>query len=198
MTLPSQKIAVRSAGLFRKFQIRRSFKKGNSFNLDVVKGERIRIDAALKEKGFYFFSPDDLIVFVDSTIGNNMTNLYVSFKPDVQMARKQAYTINDIYIYSNYNINTAARDTVKADSILYKGYYVIDRRNTFKPMVFDQMMLFKPGDLYNRTDHNQSLNRLTNLGTFKFVKNRFDVVSDSFKLKYILLFNPTSKKVPDC
>jgi outer membrane protein assembly factor BamA len=170
------------------------FKKGNAFNLDVVKGERLRIDVALKEKGFYFFSPEDLIVFVDSTIGNNQTNLYVSFKPDVQMARKQAYTINDIYIYSNYNINTAARDTVKADSILYKGYYVIDRRNTFKPLVFEQMMLFKPGDLYNRTAHNQSLNRLTNLGAFKFVKNRFDVVADSFKLNTYYYLTPLPKK----
>jgi outer membrane protein insertion porin family len=170
------------------------FKKGDAFNLDVVKGERIRIDAALKEKGFYFFSPDDLIVFVDSTIGNDQTNLFVSFKPDVQMARKQAYTINDIYIYSNYNLNTARRDTLKADSVLYKGYYVIDRRKTFKPLVFDQMMLFKPGDLYNRTDHNQSLNRLTNLGAFKFVKNRFDVVPDSFKLNTYYYLTPLPRK----
>lgn len=170
------------------------FKKGNAFNLDVVKGERLRMDVHLKEKGFYFFSPDDLIVLVDSTIGNNLTNLHVSFKPDVQMGRKQAYKINDIYIYSNYNLNTAARDTLKADSILYKGYYVIDRRNTFKPLVFDQMMLFKPGDLYNRTAHNQSLNRLTNLGTFKFVKNRFDVVADSFKLNTYYYLTPLPKK----
>jgi outer membrane protein insertion porin family len=170
------------------------FKKGDAFNLDVVKGERIRIDAALKEKGFYFFSPDDLIVFVDSTIGNNLTNLYVSFKPDVQMARKQAYTINDIYIYSNYNLNTARIDTMKVDSVFYKGYHVIDRRQTFKPLVFEQMMLFEPGDLYNRTDHNQSLNRLTNLGAFKFVKNRFDVVPDTFKLDAYYYLTPLPRK----
>jgi outer membrane protein insertion porin family len=50
-------------------------KKGESFNLDVVKGERLRIDVTLKERGFFYFSPDDLIVLVDSTIGNNLTNL---------------------------------------------------------------------------------------------------------------------------
>lgn len=170
------------------------FKKGDAFNLDVVKGERIRIDAALKEKGFYFFSPDDLIIQVDSTIGSDQTNLFVTFKPEVQMARKQAYRINDIYVYSNYNLNTARVDTLKADSVFYKGYYVIDRRNTFKPKVFEQMMLFEPGDLYNRTAHNQSLNRLTNLGTFKFVKNRFDVLPDSFKLNTYYYLTPLPKK----
>lgn len=170
------------------------FKKGDPFNLDVVKGERTRIDIALKERGFYFFNPDDLIVLVDSTIGNNQTNLFVTFKEGVPMERKQAYLINNIYIYSNYNLNTAARDTLKTDSVLYKGYYVIDRKETFKPSVFSRMMRFQKGDLYNRTAHNQSLNRLINLGTFKFVKNRFEVVEDTFKLNSYYYLTPLQKK----
>jgi outer membrane protein insertion porin family len=170
------------------------FRKGDAFNLDVVKGERTRIDVALKEKGFYFFSPDDLIVFVDSTIGNQLTNLYVRFKPEVSMERKQAYRINDIYIYSNYNLNSAKRDTLARDSVSYKGYQVIDRRKTFRPQVFQRVMLFSPGDLYNRTAHNQTLSRLTNLGAFKFVKNRFDVVPDTFKLNTYYYLTPLPKK----
>src|SRR5664279_2851020 len=31
---------------------------GDPFNLDVIKGERDRIDAVLKEDGYYYFSPD--------------------------------------------------------------------------------------------------------------------------------------------
>ncbi len=33
------------------------FVPGNNYNLDVVKNERIRIDARLKEEGFYYFAP---------------------------------------------------------------------------------------------------------------------------------------------
>jgi outer membrane protein assembly factor BamA len=168
--------------------------KGNPFILDVVKGERTRIDIALKEKGYYYFSPDDLIVFVDSTIGNTMVNLYVNYKPEMTVAAKHAYEINKAYIYSNYNLNTAARDTLKADSVLYDGYYVIDRKRTFKPQVFDRMMIFEPGDLYNRTDHNLTLNRLINLGTFKFVKNRFEPLPDTFKLNTYYYLTPLPKK----
>ncbi|MDB5245692.1 MAG: hypothetical protein JWQ40_86 [Segetibacter sp.] len=169
-------------------------KKGEPFILDVVKGERLRIDVALKEKGFYYFNPDDLIVLVDSTIGNTLTNLHVRFKPEIPMPNKQAYRINNVFVYSNYNLNTAARDTVKTDSILHAGYYVIDRRKTFKPQVFERMLRFKPGDLYNRTDHNLSLNRLINLGTFKFVKNRFEQIPDSFKLNSYYYLTPLPKK----
>ncbi len=169
-------------------------KKDDPFILDAIKGERSRIDASLKEQGYYFFSPDDLIILVDSTIGNDKVNLYVNYKPEMPPLSKKAYTINDVYIYSNYNLNTAARDASKSDTVLHGGYYVIDRKKTFNPKVFERMMLFEPGELYNRTEHNLSLSRLINLGTFKFVKNRFEVVPDSFKLNAFYYLTPSPKK----
>src|SRR6478672_283693 len=53
-------------------------KVGTPFDLDVIKGERIRIDAFLKEKGFYYFNPEFLLIKADSTIGNNTVDLYVT------------------------------------------------------------------------------------------------------------------------
>jgi hypothetical protein len=53
--------------------------------------------------------------------------------------------------------------------VQYKDFTIIDPDNLFKPR-FDRTLYFAKGDLYNRTDHNLSLNRLVNLGTFKFVK----------------------------
>ena len=66
----------------------------------------------------------------------------------------------------------------------YDGYYIVDKDKTFKPRMFSRNMQFKPGEVYNRTDHNQTLNRLINLNLFKFVKNRFEPVPgiDSAKL----------------
>lgn len=192
ISFPADSSAISRA--IRDIASKSILKKGDPFSLDLIKGERLRIDVALKEQGFYYFSPDHLIVFVDSTNGSDLANLYIKFKPEVSENSKQPYTINNIYIYSNYNASTAARDTLKEDSILYKGYYVIDRKRTFKPLVFEQMMRFEPGELYNRTEHNQTLNRLINLGTFKFVKNRFEPVTDSFKLDTYYYLTPLQKK----
>jgi len=36
------------------------------FDLDVIKAERQRIDNALKERGFYYFDDNDLVLQVDS------------------------------------------------------------------------------------------------------------------------------------
>ena len=146
------------------------------FNLNLVKGERTRIDAYLKERGFYFFSPDFIIVQVDSTIGGNRVNMYVNVKATTPPQALDIYHINNVFVYSNYSLNTAVVDTNHADASFYKGYYVVDKEKKFKPKVFEQALKFNPGDVYNRTDHNLSLARLINLGTFKFVKNRFEEV----------------------
>jgi outer membrane protein assembly factor BamA len=171
--------------------------KGEPYNLDVIKGERLRIDAHLKENGYYYFNPDQLLVLVDSTIGNNQVNLYVQVKPETSEESRMQYAINDVIIYSNYNLGTARRDTLTAivtDTVSYNGYHVIESGKTFKPALFDRMMLFTPGELYNRKDHNLSLSRLINLGTFKFVKNRFEPVEDTFKLNAYYYLTPLPKK----
>jgi outer membrane protein insertion porin family len=176
---------------------------GYPFNLDLIIAERQRIDAYLKERGFYYFSPDYLIVQTDSTIGDNKVSLYVKVKPETPFDARSIFYINDIFVYANYSLNTAALDTSrrgarfvqagrnqlpgrgdttadgrrarrKARANFYDGFYVIDRRQTHKPLLFQQALQFRPNEVYNRTDHNLSLNRLINLNVFKFVKNRFE------------------------
>jgi outer membrane protein insertion porin family len=148
---------------------------GKSYNLDVIKGERERIDKALKEKGYYYFRSDYIIVKTDTSIGNHEVNMYVTLKKDeIPDQAYRVYTIHDVFVYPNYRLNGQQADTNKANATFYKGYYVVDVRKTYKPFVFSQAMQFSPGDVYNRTDHNASLNRIVSLGTFKFVKNRFE------------------------
>jgi outer membrane protein assembly factor BamA len=147
-------------------------KAGDPYNLDAIKAERTRIDGILKERGFYFFGPDDVIVQVDSTNNVHKVDMYVNIKKTTSQKARQIYTINDIFIYPNYKINDSI--SLRKDSAVIHGdFHVIDPDKMFNPSVFDRAMFFRQGDVYNRTDHNLSLNRLVNLGTFRFVKNRF-------------------------
>lgn len=161
---------------------RTRLRPGRAYDLDRIKDERNRIDERLKEKGYYFFNPDYLIIKVDSTVGNYQVDLRIRVKNDVPERAKKVYTINNIYIYPNYSLS-AARDTLKAptanDSVQrYKDFIIIDKEHNFRPIIYDRTLYFHKGDIYNRTNHNLSLNRLVNLGTFRFVKNQFKV-SDS-------------------
>ncbi|HRQ49283.1 MAG TPA: BamA/TamA family outer membrane protein [Agriterribacter sp.] len=171
-------------------------KKDDPFDLAVIKAERERIDAYLKENGFYYFDPDYLIVETDSTIGGNKVNLYVKLKPGTPKNAKQVYTINNVFIFPGFSLNAKAPDTAKQDAIKYDGYYLADRRKTYKPSMFSRTMQFSPGDKYNRRDHNQTISRLINLGVFRFVKNRFEpvTVNDSAKLNTLYYLTSLPKK----
>ena len=159
----------------RNTRRRSLLKKEEGYSLDAIKEERVRIDARLKEKGFFYFNPDYLKVQVDSTVADHQVDLIVKVKEETPSLAETPYKINKIIVYPNYSIGI---DSVKnnMDSIQkYNDLTIIDPEKLFKPRIFDRALYFKKEDLYNRTDHNLSLNRLVNLGTFKFVKNQFRV-----------------------
>ncbi|WP_256007006.1 translocation and assembly module lipoprotein TamL [Pedobacter deserti] len=154
-------------------------KAGDYYDLETYKNERIRIDNDLKESGYFYFSPDYLIMQVDSTIGRNMVDVRIRLKDSAPDAGLKPYTIRDINIFPNYNVR---RDSVlkRLKPLEFGNFNIYDNRNTFKPWVFNRLVFFEKGERYNRRDHSQSLNRLVNIGTFQGVRADF-VPIDSFK-----------------
>ncbi|VDH03522.1 translocation and assembly module lipoprotein TamL [Bergeyella zoohelcum] len=170
-------------------------KKGQPFDLDIIKAERARIDNKLKEQGFYYFHQDNIIVQADSTVSPNAeVELIVKLKEDAPKLAKEQFTIDNVIVFPDYNIADVRENKysipVAIDSVeRYKNFYIVDPKKKFKPMIFDRALYFEKGDLYNRTDHNLTLNRLISLGTFKFVKNEFvrnDSLRNSFDVYYML------------
>ncbi|CAH0252458.1 MULTISPECIES: BamA/TamA family outer membrane protein [unclassified Pedobacter] len=154
-------------------------KVGDYYDIDTYKNERIRIDNDLKENGYFYFSPDYLIMQVDSTIGKNLVNVSVKVKDIAPDAGLKPYTIKNINIYPNYSLR---RDSTlrKLKPLQYNDFNIYEDRNTFKPRLFDRLVFFQKGEPYNRKDHNQSLNRMVNVGAFQDVRAEFLPV-DSFK-----------------
>ncbi len=171
-------------------------KPGQYFNLATIKAERERIDAFLKDRGYYYFDPDYLMIEADSTIGDRTVDLYLKVKPATPDIARKVYTINNIYIYPGYRLAAGSGDTTRRGAVYYKGYYVIDRRNTYKPKMFQQAVRFYPGDTYTRRAQLQSINRLVNLGVFKFVKNSFEPkqVNDSARLDVVYQLTALPRK----
>lgn len=141
------------------------------YNLDVIKTERERIDSRLKDRGFFYFSPDYLIVNVDSTVGDHKVDMDVRLKSETPQEATEIYRINDVVVFADYDINS---DTSLAGAKHYAGYEIVDPEHRFQPKVFQRSLVFDSGDIYRRRDHNLSLSRLTSLNVFKFVKARFE------------------------
>lgn len=173
---------------------RRSLLKvGKPYDLDVIKAERERLDARLKERGYYYFNPDYLLAQVDSTKGDHQVTINLKIKEETPAKAKKQYRINDIVVYPNFSLGKDTVQYKKEDILEYGDITIIDSANTFNPRVFDRTLYFKKGDLYNRTDHNLTLNRFINLGTFNFVKNEFkesDSIPNTLDSYYYLTLLP--------
>jgi outer membrane protein assembly factor BamA len=166
-------------------------KQKHAFDLDVIKAERERINARLKEQGFYYFNPDHLLILVDSTNSPFAVSLAITIKAGTPALAHEKFTIDRIFIFP---ASTLSRDTITmegADTV--DGLTIVDPGKTFKPAMFTRALTFKHGDLYNRTDHNRSLNRLIDLGVFKYVENRF-VETGNSRLDAYYYLTPIEKK----
>ena len=177
-------------------------KNGRPFDLDVIKAERERIDNNLKERGFYYFHPDNIIVQADSTVNkNHKVELNVKLKDNTPPLATQQFSIDKVIVFPNYNIQDVKEGKysipMNKDSLgkyAFDDIYVIDPQHKFKPKIFDRALYFKKGDLYNRSNHNLTLNRLISLGVFKFVKNEF-VTSDSLNHKFDAYYLLTPRQI---
>lgn len=164
------------AAAIRKITRRSILKTEQPYSLENIKAERERINDRLKQRGFYYFNPDYILAKVDSTVGKNQVDITLTIKEEMPSNAANIYKINDVIVYPNYTLST---DTIRfkdSDVVIHNDITIIDSAKTFDPRIFDRTLYFKKGDIYNRRDHNLSLNRLVNMGTFKFVKNEFKLV----------------------
>lgn len=156
-------------------------RKGNNYNLDVVINERERIDVDMKNKGYYYFNADNLLLDVDSTVGQHQVDMYMTVKPETAERAKQPQRIGKIVVFPDYK-QTAdgyTRRIPRGTEAYQNDYYIYDPNQKFRKKVLANHLFFHKGEMYNREDHNMTINHLVNLNTFQFVKNDFVDSKDS-------------------
>lgn len=166
-------------------------KKGEAYNLTRLKSERERISQFLKNRGFYYFSPDFLLFQADTTIGGKSFNIYMKIKEGIPEKAFKKYSIKEVFIFPEYDAKIAniSGDTVRTKA----GYYYITNKTEFRPEVIARYIFLKVGKEYSFSDHQLSLQKLTSLDVFKFVNIRFHETEDGDLNAYIYL-TPLKKK----
>ena len=147
-------------------------KAGEPYDLGKLQEERVRIDAALKERGWFYFAPEFIRFQADSSLGERKIDLTLMLRDRIPEEAVRSYTIGNIYIYSGYALNRDSVSVPAGDTVLAGGCHYIDIDRTFDPGVIVRSVFFAGGSLYTRRDHDLTLNRLMNLGVFKFVSVR--------------------------
>ena len=143
-------------------------KVGDAYNLNTLTAERVRIDAALKEQGYYYFAPDYIIFRVDSTLDHQAT-VDLRIKPSAPPRALQPYLLDVVKLNTDYVLT----DTTMRKPIRYQGYQYFPDEDVFKAQAITRSIFLYPDSLYRRHRRDQTLSRLMSLGTFRFVEIRF-------------------------
>lgn len=158
-------------------------KENMIYDVDVMQEERVRLERFIKDMGFYSFSRDHIHFEVDSTVGQNQVDIYYEVSKFLRYSDNrrvvktdhQRYRINNIYIYTSYDpkesLDMGDAYLENQDTTYYKGYYFISDKEKYsvKPDVILQSLYIDPGDLYQLTNMEKSLDHLNSLQTFRLV-----------------------------
>jgi outer membrane protein assembly factor BamA len=147
---------------------------GEPYRLDSIKAERERIHNILKEQGYYYFTADHLLIEVDSTY-EGKANLYVTVKKNISPLALKPYIMRRITLYPSYSLDADSSSRSGQEVTLYRNFGVVDPEKKFRARVFRRAVFLRPDSLYRLSNHDITLQRLINLGTFKFVKGQFRV-----------------------
>lgn len=143
-------------------------KAGEPYDLDMFTNERVRIDQALKNEGFYYFNPNYLLFQVDSTLQGKV-NVYYKLKAEIPARARQPYWLNTISLNTNYVLT----DTTRRNPIIFKKYRYYPDEEVFKARAITRAVFLYPDSLFRQRRRDQTLSRLMSLGTFRFVEIKF-------------------------
>jgi len=171
-------------------------KPGADYNLDQLKNERVRIDAILKNKGYFYFNPDYLLFKADTSASKHTVSFKLTLKDSIPQNALTVYHINNVFINQDYSLNEqpadSTKDTVRIQNAVFLGK---EDEMPISPKVIMRSVYLRKHDIYTRENHNITLNRLMQMGNFKFVQVKFSD-SDTTATGYLdvtILMTPMPK-----
>ena len=148
-------------------------KTGDDYNLEKLKNERIRIDALLKDNGYFYFSPDFLLFKADTSVKHHDITLRLTLKDSIPEKALTVYRINKVFIDQDFSLDEDA--ALPKDTLLFEGNYFLGKETEMRirPKVISRSVYLRKNEIYSRKNHNITLNRLMTMGNFKFVRMNF-------------------------
>ncbi|SEG06482.1 translocation and assembly module lipoprotein TamL [Algoriphagus boritolerans] len=171
-------------------------KPGTRFDLSKLNTERVRIEDALKSRGYYNFNDEYLIFEADTNSGDSARtfNLYLRFKNSVSKAGIIPYKVDEINVFPNYSIDDEAE---LIDTVTLNGKNFIQGELVFKPNLLDDYILIEKDSLYDPTKSRLSSNRLSSIGNYRFVNLRYEELEADDTLGHLranIYLSPMAKR----
>jgi outer membrane protein assembly factor BamA len=149
-------------------------KPGEDYSLENLKNERIRLDALLKNNGYFYFNPDYLLFKADTSNVNRDVTFTLTLKDSITEKALTVYRIRNVFIDQDYSLTddgeTRAKDTLRFEGNMFLGN---EKEMRIRPKVISRSVYLRKNEIYSRKNHNITLTRLMSMGNFKFVRINF-------------------------
>jgi len=148
-----------------------AIRKGESYDVDNIKKERERIADIVINEGYFAFNREFVYYEVDSSIGNRYIDITVKVKdPDDDIHKK--YYLGNIY-FSVEDKSGEKNDHKHIDTTLVRQINVLLAKKELSPYVVGRSIFYTPDSLYTKRDYTRTINRLNELGVFRFINIKF-------------------------
>ncbi len=172
-------------------------KSGDYYNLDMLKNERNRLDALLKDNGYFYFNPNYLLFKADTSEINQSITLKLTLKDSIPENGLTVYRIHKVLVNQNYSLNDDASG-IRKDTTLFRNIVFLNDSSEMRinPKEILRSIYLRKNDVFSRKNHIITLNRLMSLDNFKFVSVKF-TDSDTTALGFLdvtILLTPMPKR----
>ena len=152
-------------------------KPGERYELDLLRAERERWREALRSNGYYYSRSDDFLFLADTVAGDHRVKLLAKLKDDVPNSHLTPQRLAAINVYPN----TEGKEEARAeggfdDTVRVGGVRVLCEVCPLRPAVVDEAFVMRRGDLYDPTAHRNTLKRLADYNTFRYIAMSYDPV----------------------
>ncbi len=143
-------------------------KEGAYYDRERLDYERMRITQLAGDMGYAEFGNENVFYYVDTAKGNYTLDLYSKIITPTDSTNHNRYILDSINIFTNYTLN----DTLKSN--LYKKaispsitIYEYDHYLNYR--LIEHVLLEKTDTFYHRSNEKKTINRLQDLGLFRYI-----------------------------
>ena len=190
--------------IFKSDSIGSLIKKGEPFDIEKIKKERIRVERLLKNFGYYKFSREYVVFEVDTFETTKSANLNLVIKnpsknyqntDSLVESKHQTYSINKVIVRMDFD--TRNPQALKGDTTLVDNMVFIDLEGEkFNKKAISRITYIRPNELYNLKNQEETYRNLSALRVFSYVSIQYqrDYFSNANELNAIIDLNPRKKK----
>lgn len=141
----------------------RLLRENEQLTYATLSGERNRLFTLLRNRGYYFYRPDMITIFADTTQAKGVADLLITTPTDLPAyITRQWHIGNTFFTLDNHHPSSSApRDTLKVGSIsyLFQGKHI-----PIRPTLLSSRITYDHDSLYSSTTQNSTQRDLNRLG----------------------------------